>query len=102
MVKFIKLDSLNFQSISFKDLYNKKTLIAGELGVGKTRLMIKLLAEAIEIGLGNEITVIDMAPKTIIFNGKKVGGTLLAYNPEIKCLRYLKSEEIKAPRLSSK
>lgn len=102
MVKFIKLNALKFSLISFKDLYNKKTLIIGELGTGKTKLLVKLLTEAIELGLKNEITIIDMAPKVIMLDKKKIGGTLLDYKPEIKNLRYLASENIKAPRLLSK
>ncbi|MEM2896598.1 MAG: hypothetical protein QW265_05175 [Candidatus Bathyarchaeia archaeon] len=102
MTKFIELDGSKFHKISFKDLYDKRTLIVGELGTGKTRLLIKLLAEAIKLGLKDEITIIDMAPKTIVFGEKKVGGSLSIHSPEVKCLRYLRSKGIKAPRLSSK
>jgi GTPase SAR1 family protein len=102
MTKFIELNSSKLHTISYKDVHNKKTLIVGDLGTGKTKLLIKLLNEAIEMGLGNKITIIDMAPKVIMQNEKKIGGTLLVYNPEVKNLRYLASENIKAPRLLSK
>ena len=46
-------------------LLGKRTLIIGEVGSGKTALTAKIVLDLIAMGLGNEITVIDMAPEKI-------------------------------------
>ncbi|MEM2906403.1 MAG: hypothetical protein QW057_04645 [Candidatus Bathyarchaeia archaeon] len=87
-------------NVSFKDLIGKKTLILGDVGVGKTQLTRRLLAEAVEQGHSREITVIEMAPEAMTVKGLTVGGRLL--NPKASPVRLLEGRDIKAPRLSAR
>lgn len=87
---------------SFKDLQGKKVLITGEVRTGKTRLTLELLDEAIELGLSKGITVIDMAPATVVVGGKKFGGKLLEFSDVFRDVRYLTPQKVEAPRLSAK
>jgi len=86
---------------SFKDLLNRKTLIIGEVGRGKTRLTAHLLKEAADAGYAEKITVIDMAPRTIIVGGLRVGGCLRDFTGDIEGVRFLEALS-NAPRLTGK
>jgi len=86
---------------SLKDLINRKTLILGDVGTGKTRLTARLLREASETeGIGR-MTVIDMAPDTIIMRGQKFGGCLREVTGNIEGTRFLEAHS-NAPRLTAK
>ena len=56
--------------------------------------------EALEMGYGSKITVIDMAPRQIFINGLPVGGKILETD-KFK-VRYLDAGDVKTPRLSAK
>ncbi|HIE18972.1 TPA: hypothetical protein EYP75_04520 [Candidatus Bathyarchaeota archaeon] len=84
----------------FDEFLGKKVLIIGDVGRGKTRLTRRLLIEALKKGYGSRITVIDMAPKQVSFNGLSVGGKILKAD-ESK-VRYLNCEDVKTPRLSAR
>lgn len=87
------------QSFSMSEIVGLKTLIVGDVGVGKTRLTRRLLGEELEMNL-ERVTVIDMAPDVVNIEGVSVGGALLgAYKGDIRLLR---SNDIKTPRLSAK
>ncbi|TRO46200.1 hypothetical protein E2P65_06135 [Candidatus Bathyarchaeota archaeon] len=81
------------------DLVGKRTLIAGEVGTGKTRLTKRLLEEALEMGL-EDMAVIDMAPGAVDVNGLLVGGFLV--DAGSLGARYLQTDAIKTPRLSAR
>lgn len=84
---------------SMSDLVGRRTLIAGDVGAGKTSLTRSLLEEALEMGL-DDVTVIDMAPRAVDIDGVPVGGTLI--NADARGIRYLQTGDIKTPRLSAR
>jgi len=81
-------------TVSIKELLGAKTLILGESGSGKTLMMAGLLEEAVSLGLGDKLTVIDMAPVR-----RGVGGKILDYTNAVATVRYLSDDGIYAPRL---
>lgn len=89
-------------SYAFRDLLGKKVLITGDVGVGKTKLTIALLDEAIAAGWRDQITVIDMAPATIFIQGRKIGGKLIELSDHVKHVQYLTPPRVETPRLSAK
>lgn len=85
--------------IDLSKILNKKTLIIGEAGTGKTRLLIHLVRQLISNELSSKVTLIDMAPPKI-FN---IGGRILDYDASLcSKIRYLYSDDIKPPRLTGK
>ena len=87
---------------AFKDVVGKKMLITGDVGVGKTKLTIALLEEAVALGLSAKITIIDMAPATVYVQGRKIGGKLVEFSKKLKVIRYLTPQRVETPRLSAK
>jgi GTPase SAR1 family protein len=86
-------------STSMSDLVGRRTLIAGDVGTGKTRLTRRLLDEALEMGL-EDVVVIDMAPGAVDVNSLPVGGVLA--DAHYRDIRYLQTDDIKTPRLSAR
>ena len=87
---------------SFEDCLGKRTLILGELATGKTMLTVKLIREAAQSGYVGEITIIDLAPKTLRYKGRKIGGRIEEYI-KLPCdVSYLSPERIETPRLRAK
>lgn len=86
---------------SYRNCINKKTLITGDVGAGKTRLTISLLRQAIYAGHSKEITVIDLAPKTIEVSGRRIGGRVDDFMRIPRSLRYLAPATVVAPRLTA-
>ena len=87
---------------SLERLLGKRTLIIGDLGSGKTLLTANLLEQAIDMGYRHQITAIDMAPPTMQFQDVRAGGALAEVTKAVLEVRYLRSEEIKAPRIMAK
>jgi hypothetical protein len=87
---------------AFKDVVGKKVLITGDVGVGKTKLTIALLEEAIAFGLSAKITIIDMAPTTVYIEGRKIGGKLVEFSEKLRTTRYLTPQRVETPRLSAR
>jgi hypothetical protein len=87
---------------AFKDFVGKNVLITGDVGVGKTKLTITLLEEAVALGLSDKITIIDMAPATVFIEGRKIGGKLVENFEKLRILRYLTPQRVETPRLSAK
>jgi GTPase SAR1 family protein len=83
--------------IDVDGILNKRTLIIGDVGSGKTRLTAKILDELVSRGFGDSITVIDMAPSV-----GKIGLRLSAYTRAVENVRYFFSEKIRGPRLEGK
>jgi len=86
---------------SFRELLGKKALIMGDVGSGKTKMVVELLNEAVRLGYAPQITVIDMAPATIIVKGKKVGGRISEFTSATGKVRYLAPDRVETPRLSA-
>ncbi len=85
--------------VDISDLLGKKTLIIGEVGTGKTKLLITILRKFISEGLSSKITLIDMAPPRIL----DIGGRIIDHDSRLcSMIRYLYSEEIRPPRLLGK
>ena len=84
----------------FAEFLGKKVLIVGDVGRGKTKFTRQLLIEALKMGYGSQITVIDMAPKQVSFKGLPIGGKIMKAD-EFK-VRYLNCEDVKTPRLSAR
>jgi hypothetical protein len=85
----------------FTELLGKKILIMGDVGAGKTRLTLRLLNEAINLGRAREITLIDMAPSTVIREVRKVGGKIGEFTDAVKKIRCLTPQVVETPRLSA-
>ena len=87
---------------SLQELQNRKTVIIGDLGTGKTKLTARLLDEAVQKGLSNKVAAIDMAPPRFLMKNQQAGGQLEDFTPSTKKVRYLKVVGIKAPRLMAR
>ena len=83
---------------SLERFLGRKVLIVGDVGSGKTLLTANLLDQAVGMGYCQQITVIDMAPQTMGFNGIRIGGILAEVTKAVSEVRYLKPKEVKAPR----
>ena len=84
--------------LNVKDILEKKILILGDVGSGKTSLIAQLLPDLMEVTDLNMITIIDMAPEMI----GEVGGKLTHYIELPKEIRYLSPHTVYAPRYSGK
>ena len=60
------------------------------------------MEEAVEQGHSGEITVIDMAPETEVFEGRSIGGRLPELTDACKHVRYLTPSKVETPRLRAK
>jgi len=89
-------------SKSFADLLGKRTLILGDIRSGKTRLTASLLREAMALGFTTEITIIDMAPKSTLVKGLRIGGRLFEPSKRPEGVRYLAPGRVETPRLTAK
>lgn len=78
-----------------RNFLGRKTLILGEAGSGKTKLLADFLEFLVEDGHGDDVTVLDMAPPRM----QGVGGTLKDQTDLVTKVRYLRPERIWAPRL---
>ena len=90
------------EKLFVNELLKKKVLIVGDVGTRKTALTAQILEKLIDLGLENDITIIDMAPKTFFISGKRIGGRLDEYTDLVKKVKYLTPTIIYAPRLTSK
>ncbi len=81
-------------AIDLEKLIGRKTIIYGEVGRGKTRLLEQLIERLVQAGFSEEITVIDMAPQRI----GRAGGPLMISRLR---LRYLRPDIVYAPRIQS-
>lgn len=79
-----------------RDVLGKKTLIIGEAGSGKTKLLAELLRELIALIPPEKITVIDLAPE----KADGVGGKLTDYVDLIDKVKYFSPEKVYTPRLT--
>lgn len=84
------------ERLNSRDILGKKTLILGEAGTGKTRLVAKLLQELIVLINPEKITIIDLAPKKVSGIGGKITDHV-SMPPEV---RYLSPTNVYAPRLT--
>lgn len=82
--------------LALEQVLGKKTLIYGEVGVGKTRLLARLMEMLVQRGFGESITIVDMAPKRI----GEAGGEVTEYL-DVSGLRYLRPSMVYAPRLQA-
>ena len=89
------------EKLFVNELLKRKVLIVGDVGTGKTALTAQILEKLIDLGLENDITIIDMAPKTFFISGKRIGGRLDEYTDLVKKVKYLTPTIVYAPRLTS-
>jgi len=87
--------------LSFLEFLNKKSLILGEVKSGKTKFTAELFKEAVKLGYGFKIVIMDLAPKTKIFNKEFIGLPLTEYTNINSTVVYLKPK-VKAPRIEGK
>lgn len=87
--------------VRFKDCILKRTLIVGDVGVGKTRMTIQILCDALAQGYSRDITIIDMAPRSMIYGGRRIGGCISEMMKLPREVRYLQPSVIMAPRVSA-
>jgi len=87
---------LGWSSDDAESLIGRKTVIVGDVGAGKTRLLTEILTHFREKGLTTQITVVDLAPPKM----GRVGGPITEY-VSAEGLRYLRPTRIYAPRLQA-
>ncbi|HDD39794.1 MAG TPA: hypothetical protein ENG21_00910 [Nitrososphaeria archaeon] len=81
--------------IDFEDFLGRRTLIVGDVGTGKTRLLSYFLDYLIEErGCEREVTLIEMAPAY-----KGIGAPVESYTKNVWKVRYLKPAKIFPPRM---
>jgi energy-coupling factor transporter ATP-binding protein EcfA2 len=78
------------------DIRGKRTLVLGESGSGKTRLVAKLVEQLMTVEKPDRITIIDFAPKRT----GHLGGKLTDYSTLKRGVRYLAPKKVCAPRLT--
>ena len=83
---------------SYEGLKGKHVLIIGDVGMGKTVMSRRLLAEATNIE--EEIMILDFAPPASVHGDRRVGGFLI--ETCISGVTHCKSHDINTPRLSAK
>ncbi|HID04987.1 MAG TPA: hypothetical protein EYH45_01825 [Candidatus Caldiarchaeum subterraneum] len=79
--------------VEVNELLGRRTLIVGEAGSGKTKLLSEIVETLRNMGYGGEVTVIDLAPPKM----GRVGGSLDEYI-DVGGLNYLKPSLVYAPR----
>ncbi|MDW8041331.1 MAG: hypothetical protein RMJ75_00800 [Nitrososphaerota archaeon] len=84
--------------MKLQSVLGRRVLITGEAGSGKSTRLLELLREAVSEGLGDLITVIDMAPERT----GGFGGKLRDLDPTVNQLRYLTSDAIVGPRTTGR
>ena len=62
-------------------------------------MTLRLIEEAVEMGFGDRITVVDMAPAVAVVKGIRVGGKLLEVSERFRGVRYLAPKRVETPRL---
>ena len=83
------------EEINFEDFLGRRTLIVGDVGTGKTRLLSHFLDYLIEErGYEREVTLIEMAPAY-----KGIGAPVESYTKNVWKIRYLKPAKIFPPRI---
>ncbi|MCS7126277.1 MAG: hypothetical protein NZ929_05130 [Aigarchaeota archaeon] len=78
-----------------EEFLDKKTLVLGEVGTGKTTFLIRFLEFLIENSYSRDVTVIDMAPS----KNYGVGGAIVEYTDIVLNVKYLRPSNIWPPRL---
>jgi len=86
------------QTYSFDDLRNKRVLITGDVGSGKTQLTERLLRGALRAGCSS-LTLIDMAPPRSKWQGIRAGGRMRIPSAPPGRLMLLIPKGISRPRL---
>lgn len=94
-MKVLILRSINKNLLDVLKFVGLKTLILGDINVGKTIVTAQLISKFRKKYKDSDITIIDFAPERI----KNVGGSLIKYLPNIGNIRYLKPDLVYAPRL---
>lgn len=89
---------LRAEGLSLRSVLGRKVLIVGEAGSGKSRILAGLVVEALVMGIGTEVTVIDMAPE----RSGGFGGKLREIDPRVSGVRYLTSDGVRGPRLTGR
>lgn len=85
----------------FRDFALKRTLIVGDVGVGKTKMTVQILSDALSQGYSRDITIIDMAPRAMVYGGRRIGGCISEMMKLPGGVRYLQPPMVAAPRLSA-
>ncbi|MCX8201693.1 MAG: hypothetical protein RMI43_06695 [Candidatus Caldarchaeum sp.] len=80
--------------MNVQELLGKKTIIIGETGTGKTKLLAEILGKLCGLLGPSKITVIDLAPEKI----RGTGGPLTLYI-DTTPFHYLRPAVVYAPRL---
>lgn len=76
-------------------------MIVGDVCTGKTALTAKILDEAVSLGFGRMITVLDLAP-ALNLGSAKLGRSLKEFSRSIVSVRYVRPSVIHAPRLEGR
>jgi len=50
------------EKLSVNEILGRKVLIVGDVGTGKTALTVQIFEKLIDLGLGNDITMLFMLP----------------------------------------
>lgn len=89
-------------SLDVKGLIGKRVLIVGDVGSGKTMLTLNIVERFVEYGFGGEISILDFAPGSIYFSGRRVGGKLIEFSFNPKTVKNYFNISIYPPRILGK
>lgn len=84
------------------DFMGKKVLIVGDVGSGKTISTLNIVNKFIEFDFGSEITILDFAPTSIYYSGKRVGGKFIEYSFNQNLVKRYISVNTYPPRILGK
>jgi len=87
---------LDSSSVELREVLGRKTLIIGEAGAGKSRMLVDILNTLRHNGYASQVTVIDLAPPKL----GNIGGPLTLHT-NVDDIRYLRPEHVYAPRLQA-
>lgn len=62
------------------DILGKRVLIVGDVGSGKTKSTLDIIYKFIELNFGGEISILDFAPTSIYYSGRRIGGKFIEYS----------------------
>ncbi len=86
----------------FRDFLGKRSLIVGDVGVGKTKMTLTILRDALAQGSSRDISIIDMAPGGLLYGGRRIGGRISEMINLPVEVRYLHPPRVEAPRISAR
>lgn len=88
--------------LNINSLIRKKTVIVGELGSERSRLLSELVTQCVTEKLIDDLTVLDFSPTIIASNNLELGGKISNYINIPYALRYISPDKVEIPCLKAR